>query len=125
MGLVSLEELREMAKEQFSFDLELENRGGESSPPVPNEVQSSGDRVESISPAIKKSIDKQAKKCADKDREIEALLKKMLYGTVEISDIFDLVNLELDWRIINNESPKFQKSKQAWSRLQDKVNLLK
>ena len=70
-------------------------------------------------------IEKNSKSCAEVDSKIETLLKKMLYNTVSMADVFRLVDLEIEWRTLNNVEPQFKRELKLWQRLQDKVNLLK
>ena len=117
----SIADLREDAKSQFQLDFEIAfNEGAEKSAPVSEQVK--GNSKESTSEAITEDMKIQGNSCSNIDSQVEKLMKKMLYGTVSIDDIFELVDLELEWRILNNQSPKFRKTRKAWQRVQEKVN---
>ena len=118
---MNLEALRKV--QESLLDIE----GGKSSPSIPSEV-SEGVKVVSegsTSDSIKSEIEKTSSDCSNIDSDIEKLMEKMLLGTVELNDVFGLLELEIRWRLLNNLSPKFANESKLWVRLRDKVKDLK
>ena len=110
---MNLEALRKV--QESLLDIE----GGKSSPSIPSET-SEGVKVVSegsTSDSIKSEIEKTSSDCSNIDSDIEKLLEKMLLGTVELNDVFGLLELEIRWRLLNNLSPKFANESKLWVRL--------
>ena len=117
---MNLEALRKV--QESLLDIE-----GEKSPSIPSEVSEPMKAVSegSTSDSIKSEIEKTSSDCSNIDSDIENLMEKMLLGTVELNDVFGLLELEIRWRLLNNLSPKFANESKLWVRLRDKVKDLK
>ena len=118
---MNLEALRKVQESLLNIE-------GEKSPSIsrkvsePMEVISEG----STSENIKKGIDSQNSRCSLIDSQIESLLNKMLDSSeIELSNIFELVRMEILWRKINNESPQFANRLVKWLLLDKRLKDLR
>ena len=119
---MNLEALRKVQESLLNIE------GEKSSPSNPRKVSEPMKVISrgSISENIKKGIDSQNKRCSIIDSQIENLLNKMLDSSkIELSDIFELVKMEILWRKINNESPQFANRLAKWLLLDKRLKALR